>query len=167
MKLSAAIAFAASMVVAAPAVAQATQTDFGIHFPLEISGLTAPGPGPFLDVYTFSVVDGTLASAITASGTVIAGAYGLWSNPDTVVGTADDSLLAAWAMNTGVHVMPVTEGYYFYAVGGLDPVGGTDFEYALASAFQQTPAIPEPGSGTLMLAGLGAAALVARRRFRT
>ena len=169
---------------------QASQTDWGVHSPIEV-GSPMKAPGAFLDRYTF-----TIDSASSLSNTAVAanvsismpvaadilqitdGNYSLWSTGgDGSVGGRDDHSLASWAFNgaTGSQsntVSPLVAGNYYYAVGGL-AAGISGGQYTLLSvltpipisALTQAP-VPEPETYAMMLSGLGAFGFLAHRRRR-
>ena len=168
--------------------AQASQTDWGVHIPVEVVSPTK-APGAFLDLYTFKIASSsTLASTAVAANVSISlpvsvdvleitgGTYSLWSTGGNgALGGGDDYSLAAWAFNgatgsTSNTVSPLVAGNYYYAVGGL-ATGLLGGQYTLVSVVTPIPIfgtahppVPEPETAVMMLAGLGALGFLARRR---
>lgn len=169
MKFVAAAAVAACLVAGG---ANATTTNLGaapIGVPLSFGGYAVPGP--FLDIFTFSlpanggsgysVSDFTLLPLMFDTAFT---SFALISNADGIVGTGDDTTVAS-AFSVGSDAMTLTwgasgAGNYYLAVGGVatGPSGG------IYNGAISVTAVPEPETLAMMLAGLGALGFLARRR---
>lgn len=159
--------------------AMATTTDWGTHDAVEVASPLV-SPGLFMDFFKFST-PGASALASSAVSTnvsisvpvsvdilkVVGGMYSLWSNPDGIIGSADDVSMAGWTWgftgstgNVSNQVNLLASGNYYYAVSGM-AAGASGGSYTLVSTV--TP-VPEPETYAMMLAGLVAVGFLARRR---
>lgn len=163
---------AAAALLACGLGAQATTTPLGaavVGTPLSFGGYAVPGP--FLDVFTFtlpsnggsgySVSDFTLLPLMFDTAFT---SFALVSNADGIVGTGDDTTLAS-AISVGSDAMTLTwgassAGHYYLTVGGIatGPSGG------IYNGAISVTAVPEPETYAMFLAGLGALSFLARRR---
>jgi hypothetical protein len=115
--------------------------------------------GVFLDVYTFEVSGsgGVLGALLTGTADVQINGIGFLDAANNVLATdldGSDGFAALITLTSG--------GIYHFAVNGT-ALGGS-YEGILQT--QIAPAIPEPETYALMLAGLGAIGWAARRRQR-
>ena len=154
---------AASVVALTALSSQAASTDWGTHGALEMGG-TAVAAGAIFDTFSFSLgSDMNVTSGVLSFGTIVGGAYSLYSfGTDGVMGTGDDVGLGAWTFNStpATHTVSLGAGSYYYSVlgGAAGPAA-----YAIASA---TAPVPEPETYALLGAGLGIIGFVASRRRR-
>ena len=145
--------------------AQAIPTSWGTHDPVEF-GDDKVKAGSFEDSFEFS-----LASLSTLMATAVSNNLGKAFNIDdgTVklfqVAPGPDLLVGSFNFDGTTGSTPnsfssLTAGDYYYLVTGL-ATGSAGGWYSLSSAV--TP-VPEPHTAALLLGGLGALAVVARRR---
>jgi hypothetical protein len=171
LKLVASAAMAAVALTAAGG-ANAALIDLG---PITTNLTTFGGyaaPGAFLDVFTFTVpANGGSSYAVTNFSllpSVFSAAFAslaLVSNPDGVVGSGDDAIVASALAATGSPALSLSfgasaGGAYYLAVSGVStgPAGG------IYNGAISVTAVPEPETYAMMLAGLAALGFLARRR---
>lgn len=161
------IAASAALLVAFGA--HAGDVDWGTH-PTSPVLVGAAVTGNFLDTYSFSLASAAdVTSSVLSFGNTLGGSYSVWSyGTDGMFGTADDSQLGLWGMSAlpgpaTNHLLSLTAGSYYYAVGGRALSGGA--AYALSSTAVAAP-VPEPETYALLGAGLGIIGFVASRRRR-
>jgi hypothetical protein len=167
-------AFAASALTLATPQANATQTDWGVHDPVE-TGFGTPSAGSFADVFSFtlppidSLASTTVANNLTIGTTtqfhisdglvqLFQGTYGdatpdilkLSYSFDGTTGSTSHTLLSG-----------LSTGPAYYEISG-DADGAHGGVYTLTSTF--ISAVPEPDTYSMLLAGLGLMGVVVRRR---
>jgi hypothetical protein len=157
----------ASVVGLASVAGQAATVNWGPHDLLE-SALNLNGGGIFADTYTFSLASkSTVASSVSALGTLAPAMYSLFTvGGDGVVGTADDTGIAAWTFGGAptVHTVTLNSGNYYYSVFA---VSSAPAAYSINSAATAVAApVPEPETYALFAAGLAVVGFVAVRRGR-
>lgn len=151
--------FVAAAVVALSALSsQAATYDWGVHDPLEVSGVVPVTASLFLDKYTFTLASTTtLTSSISALG-IAPGTYGIFNADNTATAFSWN-----YGANPGAtHVATLGAGTYYYSVFGATNGVGV---YSLSSAAVAAP-VPEPETYALLGAGLGIIGFVASRRRR-
>lgn len=168
--------FVAAAVVAALSVggsANATVTALGpvsVGVPMPFNGLVPPSLG-FWDFFSFSLPANSASGYSVTNFALLQPLYNtslntlaLYSNPDNIVGNADDWLLASGSAPGGSSVNLTYgasgAGNYFLAVGGI--ANGT--QGGIYTGAISVTAVPEPETLAMMLAGLGALGFLARRR---
>ncbi len=159
--------------VGATGVAQGATYDWGVHnYPgAEVVGNIIAGP--FTDDIKFSVGAGYDMSAAVAvannNGTVIQldhGSFGLFSNPDGIVGNGDETLIGGWWNFDGTtgatqQFSNISAGNYYYEVSGVGAGYGDMGLYVLTSTIH---AVPEPDTYAMLVAGLAMLGALARQR---
>jgi hypothetical protein len=159
---------------------QAATFNWGVHLPLQV-GINVTN-GSFIDYFLFEINPGpnTVSSTAVANNlgdgvilNILNGRYSLWSaGSDGLVGglgSAADSQLSVEHLFSGTtgnltNSNLLTAGHYYYKVTG-DGAGLSGGFYSLTSTLTSTvPAVPEPETYAMMLAGLAAIGYVARRR---
>lgn len=138
---------------------QAASWDWGTHDPLEIGSNTVTGA--IFDTFSFSLgAATTVSSGVLSFGTIVGGAYSLYSaGADGVIGGGDDVGIGAWTFG-GTNAVSLGAGNYYYSVLGGAPSSAS---YVIASA---TAPVPEPETYALLAAGLGVIGFVVSRRRR-
>lgn len=130
--------------------------------PLTYSNVTSVAPGAFSDLYSFLSPVGTTSVSASAIGIDVAAILGI-SNIQVSLLDSAQSTLALGTLGSGSTLFDQTlessTSYYFKLSGIATGTGGGTYAF-LASA----TSVPEPGAYSLMLAGLAAGALIARRR---
>ncbi len=159
--------------VGAMGLAQGSTYDWGVHNSpgAEISGNIIAGA--FTDDIKFSVGSGFDMTAAVAvannNGAVMQldnGSFGLFSNPDGIIGNGDDVQVGGWWNFDGTtgaiqRFASISAGNYYYEVSGVGTgVGGMGL-YVLTSTVN---AVPEPDSYAMLFAGLAMLGALARRR---
>lgn len=150
---------AASAVALASLSSQAASWDWGSHGALELGGNTVSGA--IFDTFEFDLgTASSVTSGVLSFGTVVGGAYSLYSaGVDGVIGGGDDVFQGAWGFGT-LNAVTLGAGSYYYSVLG-GAVGTVN--YAIAST---AAPVPEPETYALLAAGLGIVGFVASRRRR-
>ena len=138
---------------------QAASWNWGAHDPLELGSNTVTGA--IFDTFSFSLgSSASVSSGVLSFGTVVGGAYSLYSTGgDGVIGGGDDVGIGAWTFG-GTNTVSLNAGSYYYSVLG-GAVGNAS--YVIASA---TAPVPEPETYALLGAGLGVIGFLASRRRR-
>lgn len=156
---------AASVVALTTLSSYAADTDWGNHDLLEV-GVGATAGGAIFDTFSFMLgAQSSVASSVVSFGTVVGGAYSLYSfGADNLKGTGDDVGIGAWTFNgtPAVHTVSLAAGNYYYSVLGGAPGGAS---YVISSAATTAP-VPEPETYALLGAGLGVIGFLASRRRR-
>jgi hypothetical protein len=159
--------------------AQAVTVDEGLHGAAFVASMTPSAGSYFDDFFTFTIPAGggmlgatAVANNLNVGGTdvylLVGGSFGLYSNPDGIVGNGDDVAigpgLLAFDGTTGdlSNVNQVAAGRYYYEVTGL-AFGSAGAAYQLTSGLVTAP-VPEPQTLGLMLAGLAALGFMSHRR---
>jgi hypothetical protein len=150
---------AATAMALASLSSQATSTDWGAHGAFEFGGALT-GSVDLSDTYLFTLSSWTNLTAgvlpFFISGTfevINAGANA------TPLG-GDDTVIGSWGFGGGPiapHSFTLAPGSYYYLVSGDSAPGA----YLIGSL--ATP-VPEPETYAMLLAGLGVAGFLARRR---
>jgi len=164
------LAWAAALALAAGgASAAATKIgggDLAAHDATEVAAdsISLPAYSAFDDTWTFTLGSSSvlgvyaqtfdISSASNLTGTTLT----LYDSSNTALGSI------AFDGTTPQHVSfgALGPGSYYYEVVGSLASGATNGAYQFASV--AIPAVPEPASGALLLAGLGVAGFLARRR---
>jgi hypothetical protein len=166
-----AVAAVAAGLLATGAV-NATTTPLGavvVGTPLSFGGLAAPGP--FSDIFTFTLPTNGGSGYSVSNFTLLPGVYGtalttltLISNVDGILFNADDTFVSSSSTPggaaIGLSVGAQAAGMYYINVTGITtaPAGG------IYTGAISVTAVPEPETYAMMLAGLGALGFLARRR---
>lgn len=162
---------AAAALVTASVGASAFVVPWGVHDPAELGGTLFFGTGssfPFEAEYTFtlSTLSNLLAVAVTNDAPGVFDINGATVSLYASNGDADytnDLLIGSFAFDstavTSTFSSLAAGAYYYKLVGSVDgPFGGS---YLLSSSLVP---VPEPETAALLLGGLGALGLLARRR---
>jgi PEP-CTERM motif len=156
---------AAAAVALTTLSSHASNTDWGSHALLEV-GVGSATNSAIFDTFTFSLGgSSTVASSVVSFGTVVGGAYSLYSyGADNLMGTGDDMGVGAWTFSGTpvVNTVSLTAGNYYYSVLG-GAMGSA--QYVISSAATAAP-VPEPETYALLAAGLGIIGFVSSRRRR-
>ena len=156
---------AASVVALTALSSHAADTNWGTHDLLEV-GVGSTAGGAIFDTFSFWLgSQSSVASSVVSFGTVVGGAYSLYSfGSDGLKGTGDDVGIGAWTFNgtPAVHTVSLASGSYYYSVLGGAPGGAS---YVISSAATTAP-VPEPETYALLGAGLGVIGFLASRRRR-
>lgn len=156
---------AASVVALTTLSSYAADTNWGSHDQLEV-GLGTTAGGAIFDTFSFSLgSQSSVASSVVSFGTIIGGAYSLYSfGADGLKGTGDDVGIGAWTFSgaPAVHTVSLASGNYYYSVLGGAPGAAS---YVISSAATAAP-VPEPETYALLGAGLGVVGFLASRRRR-
>ncbi len=172
MKLKFVAAAALSVFGLASGTAQATTTALGaavVGTPLSFGGLAAPGP--FSDIFTFTLPANGGSGYSVSNFTLLPGVYGtalttltLMSNVDGILFNGDDTFVSSSSTpggaSIGLSVSAQAAGMYYINVTGITtaPAGG------IYTGAISVTAVPEPETYAMMLAGLAALGFLARRR---
>jgi hypothetical protein len=165
------VAIAAALVAASLSASAAT-TDLGAvasDVPTSFGGYAM---GSFADIFTFSLPanSGSGYSVVNFPVSTLAGTFnvllsglGLFSNPDDIVGNADDSYVTAASGNSNALSFSFANtpaGNYYLQVFGVTTgsLGGL-----YTGAISVTP-VPEPETFAMLMAGFGVMGAIARRR---
>lgn len=156
---------AASAVALTALSSYAADTNWGNHDLLEV-GVGSTAGGALFDTFSFWLgSQSSVASSVVSFGTVVGGAYSLYSfGADGLKGTGDDVGIGAWTFNgtPSVHTVSLASGNYYYSVLGGAPGSAS---YVISSAATTAP-VPEPETYALLGAGLGIVGFLASRRRR-
>ena len=152
--------------------ANATTTALGaatVGTPLSFGGLAAPGP--FSDIFTFTLPANGGSGYSVSNFTLLPGMYGtalttltLMSNADGILFNGDDTFVSSSSTpggaSIGLSVSAQAAGNYYINVTGITtaPAGG------IYTGAISVTAVPEPETYAMMLAGLAALGFLARRR---
>lgn len=172
MKLKFIAAAALSVLGLASGTAQAAITPLGaavVGTPLSFGGLAAPGP--FSDIFTFTLPANGGSGYSVSNFTLLPGIYGtalttltLMSNADGILFNGDDTFVSSSSTpggaSIGLSVSSQAAGNYYINVTGITtaPAGG------IYTGAISVTAVPEPETYAMMLAGLAALGFLARRR---
>jgi hypothetical protein len=172
MKLKFIAAAALSVLGLASGTAQAATTALGaavVGTPLSFGGLAAPGP--FSDIFTFTLPANGGSGYSVSNFTLLPGIYGtalttltLMSNADGILFNGDDTFVSSSSTpggaSIGLSVSAQAAGNYYINVTGITtaPAGG------IYTGAISVTAVPEPETYAMMLAGLAALGFLARRR---
>lgn len=172
MKLKFIAAAALSVFGLASGTSQAATTALGaavVGTPLSFGGLAAPGP--FSDIFTFTLPANGGSGYSVSNFTLLPGMYGtalttltLMSNADGILFNADDTFVSSSSTpggaSIGLSVSAQAAGNYYINVTGITtaPAGG------IYTGAISVTAVPEPETYAMMLAGLAALGFLARRR---
>ena len=137
--------------------------------PLSFGGLAAPGP--FSDIFTFTLPANGGSGYSVSNFTLLPGIYGtalttltLMSNADGILFNGDDTFVSSSSTpggaSIGLSVSTQAAGNYYINVTGITtaPAGG------IYTGAISVTAVPEPETYAMMLAGLAALGFLARRR---
>jgi len=172
MKLKFVAAAALAVLGLASGTAQAAITPLGaavVGTPLSFGGLAAPGP--FSDIFTFTLPANGGSGYSVSNFTLLPGIYGtalttltLMSNADGILFNGDDTFVSSSSTpgggSIGLSVSSQAAGNYYINVTGITtaPAGG------IYTGAISVTAVPEPETYAMMLAGLAALGFLARRR---
>jgi hypothetical protein len=159
--------FAAAFIAIGAMQVHAATTDWGPHDTVEFGDHKVLTPTSFEDTFGFSVTGGTSLSATAVSnnlgnafnidgGTVKL--YEVAAGPDLLIGSFS---FDGTTGSTSHSFDALASGDYYYLVSG-DATGAAGGWYSVSSAIAAP--VPEPHVTGLMLAGLGALGMLARRR---
>ncbi|MCY7307448.1 MAG: FxDxF family PEP-CTERM protein [Rhodoferax sp.] len=162
----------AALLVGTVLSGQATTTTLGaavVGVPLSFAGLAAPGP--FTDIFTFSLPPNGGSGYTVANFTLIPGAYNtllttlsLFSNPNGILFDADDDFKGASSMPGGnslalAQTARPAGNYYINVTGVTNGIAGGIYTGAIS-----VTAVPEPERYAMLLVGLGVMGAIAMRR---